>query len=454
MIKDIRQKLHKNYPFMQQSVVRYLSSLIHQNQFYVQKNNQVVFRMTPLLQMLNGPTQDPIEASKRENALFYIHHPIPPLRQERDMKELGLLLDVPSTPLNWKDAFHLMGLAYKYRQYLYCMTQDVSATNHALIIRGAPDELEIRYNNVLLNGKQLSLTRGLPEERLMAMQLFTQYLHCIKTIYTEKQHIINQIVFGPQRMQFLPAKQIARSRRVSRHMTSRHPAEKQIQSLQKTVHIPPHVIKLCHLDDIVGSCPRIPEKTYHKDILPLFVSPMDEDEVDYFQIRRGTNVQKLINDIFPPGKKQCLKYIFHKIYSEEKDQYTHLLEIHIRCKARVQSGNLYTGLFSLRFYNDFVEFTETTINAQNNIIHRMEGIDYFLHYNPDEKDDFLGWDIDVNTPEQYQSLKKQTLLDGSHEFAPRLVHLLERALHTQTTKDENPLTGWEQGEVLIFPSLS
>lgn len=405
--------------------------------------------MTPLLQKLKQSIpSDPIEERKRVDALHHIHHPIPPISNQQDRQELILLLEFPLSELDWNKTFHLMLIAYKYRHYLHCMTMDNRVSNKTLIIH---DRLEIKHWGVFLDGKIMDLEKITPKERLLAKSIFEEYLTCLRSTYRDKAHIINQIVFGPQTIQFSQPKHVAMSRGISKKMTHIHPAEKQIQYLQE-INIPLHIIRLCHLDDIVGSCPKIPDKVYNKDVLPVFASSFEED---HFHMKRGVDVHRLVNMLFPLGKKQCIKYIFHKLLipDDEEEEYISILEIHIRCKVVVMSNEC-VGLFSLRFYNQFVEFTETTIGSSST----LSGEEYFLHYNKEEGDDFLGW----KSEQQYQYSRNtitnsRIIPEKADLLAKKIAHLLKTAFQVQTTKTEpttiSPLFNWKEN-VLIFPSLS
>lgn len=414
----------------------------------------MVLRMTPLLQKLKQSTPDEMEERNRRDALHHLHHPIPPIREQRKRQEMMLLLEFPLQQLNWNNASKLILIAYKYRYYLHCMTQDNSVSKKALIIRG---RLEISHRGFFLDGKVMDHREGTPGERLLAMELLREYLTCVRSNYTDKAHIINQVVFGPQRIQFSQPKHVAMSRSVSKKMTHRHPAEKQVQYLHK-MNIPPHIIRFCHLDDIVGLCPKIPDEVYDKDVFPKFVSSFDEE--DHFHMREGVDVHRLINTLFPPGKKQCIRYIFHSLLIPEDKQRSvvSLLEVHICCKVVKPPAcvsNNCIGLFSLRFYNDFVEFTETTTGAHNNIIHTISGDEYFLHYNKQEGDDFLGWDAENQS--QYSIPHTRSIPEKADPLAKKIAHLLTTALQVQTTKTGTTTpTNWptEGEDVFIFPSLS
>lgn len=459
---------------MQQQEITFLTQTIQQHHFYNKKTNdekKIVFRMTPLLQYLKAPTDNPVERYKRENALYHFHHPIPPLRQEKDRKNIRLLLlkDLDLSSLKWKDAVYLMGVAYKYRHYLYCLTQDRKsyATHDALIIQHANDKMEIKRGSVVLNGKPIPVERSTPEERTLAIDLFTNYLQCIKSIYTNKAPIINQIFYGSQRVNYLPATDVARSRIVSKQIKNRHPAQRKITYLLETIKIPLHIIKICRLENMVAICPEITQETYQKSISPLFASFESVQEQGFdFKINQGIQKEdflQMIKTLFPTGTKECVRYILFETF----------LEVHIHCDVWVQeqstSNNktLCHGIFSLRFHSDFVEYTQTFV--YHSIIYFFK----FLSYNKDEEDTFLGWDVDEQHGQaQYQFALKQILKtnhlpENANEFVKKLVVLLQNAVLIQTTKKNIPKSftnsfKWTTTEdeqagsmpVYIFPSLS
>lgn len=118
----IQKRLHQNYPFLQQSGVYYLADTILQHEFYKVRQDHVVLWMSRLLRHLEGPTNDPIEKSKRRNVLSHLHRPVPLVRQQ-DKADFQLLLHAHQYLLrqqkaasqSWERLYYLMMLAYKFR---------------------------------------------------------------------------------------------------------------------------------------------------------------------------------------------------------------------------------------------------------------------------------------------------------------------------------------------------
>lgn len=462
----IRQKIHKQYPFLQQSLVRDFSQWIQQHELYTLQQEKIVFRMTPLLQLLKKPSSndDRMTTKKKQVILRHLMNPIPPLSTRRQGDEMDLLLGVSkyTPPTRWNDVFYLIRLAYKYRHHLYCLTPTTSITHNTLSIHHDNHELRITPAHVYLDNQIISLDLGTPAERETARILLLHYLACIHSIYTNKANIINQMLYGSQRIGFLSTTQAVKARSMSKNITRHPPHQQQSKFLRETIRIPLHVIKTCRLDEVVSVCSKINPQTYERKIRPHLTEMHDEEG---FKIRENTNMNNLLNTLFPPQSKTCMTYAF--IQDDEKN---YALEVHIYCKVKTLEQS-YHGIFSTRFYNNFVEFTETTVQrSTNTIVNTLveEEDENMLQYNKEEQDLFLGWDVDKDTMEQYQSLRKQAirssrLPDRADSLVKKLVYLFNHAIHTQKTRKipnlpEHSLSDWrkntDEQNVYLFPTLS
>lgn len=468
MKQKIQEKLHHNYPFMQQHLVHFLSDLIEKNHYYtIKQNEKISLRMTPLLQNLQQPTLNAEQNSKRQLVLYHMKHPIPSITSEQAKTEMKSLLTASEKrDMRWDQLTNLMKLAFKYRHYLHCILQNneisPQISHQSLSIQKNGNQLHITPQSIRLNGHSIDL----PSEREMARQMFQDYLQCIQSQYYSKPAIINQLIYGSQGVSFFPPRQVARSRTVSKQILRQHPAEKDIKLIRYKVKIPPHIIKCCYLEDILTSCPDIPKTFYEKEILPHFSEIQGEE----FQLKRDTDVKTLTHKLFPPHSKQCLKYIVYEFENQENTK-EYVLEIHIHCQVKIRNV-YYDGLFSIRFYSEFMEFTETTFRKNTGaIVTQMEGDNCFLQYNKTEMDEFLGWGIEqeqqVNV---YQRLKQQVistsiLPESATLSAKKIVYLLQNSLKVQKTKrnisqsQTVPLSMWTVNQqqtqrAEIVPSLS
>lgn len=463
----IREKIHKQYPFLPQSLVRDLSQWIQQHELYTVRQGKIVFRMTALLQLLKKPSTNEMSTTKKKQlVLRHLMNPIPQLTTRRQRDEMDILLNVSkyTPPTRWNDVFYLLRLVYKYRHHLYCLSPTTFTTHNTLTIHHNNHELRMTPAHVYLDNQIVSLDLGTPTERDTARILLLHYLACIQSIYTNKANIINQMLYGSQRIGFLPTTQAVEARSMSKKITRHPPHQQQSKFLRETIRIPLHVIKACRLDEVVSFCPKINPQTYEQKIRPHFTEMHDEQG---FKIREDTNMNNLLNTIFPPQSKTCMTYAF---IQDEDDEKNNAFEIHIYCKVVIQ-GQSYHGIFVTRFYNSFAEFTETTVQrSTNTIVDTLVGEENenMLQYNTEEQDSFLGWDVDQHTMEKYQQLRKQTIrssriLDRSDSLVKKLVHLFNHAIHTQKTKKipnlpEYPLSDWSEDDdaqnVYLFPTLS
>lgn len=463
MLKQrIREKIHKQYPFLDQSLVRDLVSMIEQYKFYLLRDGKVALRMSPLLQFLktNPPTTSLMDSKRKQLILRHLTNPIPPLTSHRQMDEMDLLLGASKSahhPTRWKDVFFLIRLAYKYRHHLSCLSTDTTTTHNTLTIQKDGHVLRITPTHTYLDNKIVSLDYGLPMEREIARQLLLHYLQCVQTIYANKAHIINEVMYGSQRIGFLPPTQAVRSRAVSKQITHQPPRQQASKKLRQTVEIPLHVIKCCRLDEIINFSPEISADIYEHDVQPHLSELHAEGG---FEIRQGTNINNLLDVLFPPHTKTCMTYVF-----AEHDA----LEVYIYCRVKILNQS-YHGVFITRFYNDFLEFTEMTVQrSTNTIMGEITGDDdNMLQYNHDEEDLFLGWDIEKDTMTQYQTLRKQAirtsrLPDRSDPIVKNFVYLFQHAIQTQKTKKiinmpEHHLSDWsedaDEQNVYLFPTLS
>ena len=175
--QQIREKIHKQYPFLEQSLVRDLVSIIQQNEFYTMREGHVVFRMSPLLQFLKkaGPPHPSslFDSKRKQLLLLHLTNPIPPLTTRRQINEMDVLLGVAAStpPTRWNDVFFLIRLAYKYRHHLYCLSPDSTTTHNTLTITKDGHVLRITPTHTYINNKEVNLELGTPTERNNARQL-------------------------------------------------------------------------------------------------------------------------------------------------------------------------------------------------------------------------------------------------------------------------------------------
>lgn len=459
---QIREKIHQQYPFLPQSLVRDLSQWIQQHEFYTIRQGKIVFRMTPLLQLLKTPSQDKDmwTVKKKQLVLRHLTNPIPPLTTRRQRDEMDLLLGISkyTPPTRWNDVFYLLRLVYKYRHHMSCLSPTTYTTHNTLTIHHNDHELRITPAHVYVDNQIVNLDFGTPTERETARILLLHYLACIRSIYANKADIINQIMYGSQRIGFLPTTQAVKARSVSKQITRRPPHQQQSKFLRQSIQIPLHIIKVCHLDEVVSVSTKINPQTYEQDIRPHLTAIHE----DGFEIRENADMNKLLDVLFPPRSKTCMTYAFVD---------DHTFEVYIYCLVKIVNES-YNGVFVARFYNDFVEFTETTVQrSTNTIINRLVGDaenENMLQYNTLEQDLFLGWDVDKDTMEQYQRLRKQTirssrLPDRSDFLVKNIVYLFEHAVQTQKTRKilnlpVHPLSDWSENadeqNVYLFPTLS
>jgi hypothetical protein len=274
----------------------------------------------------------------------------------------------------------------------------------------------------------------------------------------DKGLAIGQVVLGPERIVFLDPTQVSGARVISKSVAvRRHPAQAQAKQIRQKVQIPIHIIALCGLDDLVSVCPKIPLKKYQEKVAPFFTGV--HDDVYSFLPDNVADAKDLSASIFRPG--DCACYI---VYEDDGEW---VLEAHVWCGA-VVGGRNGNGIFSIRFFKDFVEYSAVFFNGS--ILRKVsnEEANDFLQYNLDEYDHFLGWDADTNTIGQNQDARKQAtrqrrlpahVVEDEENMSSRFVQLIRKAIRIQKAKRSVPVQGvdWEYNLSIVpskFPTPS